>query len=110
MSAKNRDGLGRWRSVTIGFRVSPEENERINALVAMSGMTKQDYITRRVTNRDVVVMGNPKVYKALKNQMEQLCMEFKRLTDASELSPETLEVLEYLARVYDGMKATDTTH
>ena len=29
MSAKNRDSHNRWRSITVGFRVSPEENEQI---------------------------------------------------------------------------------
>ena len=61
MSAKNRDEYGRWRSRTIAFRVSPEEDAQINALVAMSGLTKQDYITNRLCNRDVVVVGNPRV-------------------------------------------------
>lgn len=104
MSAKNRDRHQRWRSVTIAFRVSPEENAEINALVALSGMTKQDYITSRLTNRDVVVMGTPRVYKALKKHMEQLYLEFRRLTDASGISPETLEILEYVTKVYENMK------
>ena len=30
MSVKNRDNKNRWRNITVGFRVSPEENERIN--------------------------------------------------------------------------------
>mgnify|MGYP000273323667 CR=1 FL=1 len=30
MSAKNNDAKGRWRNVTVAFRVSPEENEEIN--------------------------------------------------------------------------------
>jgi len=65
MSAKNRDEHNRWRNVTVAFRVSPEENTLIETAVRLSGLTKQDYITRRLTNRDVVVEGNPKVYKAL---------------------------------------------
>lgn len=43
MSAKARDGQGRWRCKTIGVRVSPEENAEIDALAALSGMSKQDY-------------------------------------------------------------------
>ena len=43
MSAKARDGQGRWRCKTIGVRVSPEENAEIDTLVALSGMSKQDY-------------------------------------------------------------------
>lgn len=108
MSAKNRDEHRRWRSKTIAFRVSPEENEQICALAKLSGMTKQDYLISRTMNRDVVVMGNPRVHKALKRQMEQLILEFQRLTDTSSLSPETVTVLEYLTRIYDGMKTEDT--
>ena len=37
MSAKNRDNKNRWRNITVGFRVSPEENELINKAVALSG-------------------------------------------------------------------------
>ncbi len=48
MSAKNRDNKNRWRNVTVGFRVSPEESEQIDRAVRLSGLTKQDYITRRL--------------------------------------------------------------
>ena len=51
MSAKNRDEHNRWRNVTVAFRVSPEENTLIETAVRLSGLTKQDYITRRLTNR-----------------------------------------------------------
>ena len=40
MSAKNRDNKNRWRNITVGFRVSPEENELINKAVALSGLPK----------------------------------------------------------------------
>ena len=62
------DYKGRWRNHTVAFRVSNEEANLLNDLVALSGLTKQDYITRRLLCRDVVVQGNPRVYKALKNQ------------------------------------------
>ncbi len=39
MSEKNRDRSGRWRYLTIAFRVSPEENETINRLAKASGHT-----------------------------------------------------------------------
>ena len=108
MSKRALDGQGRWRSKTIAFRISPEENEELNKLVALSGLTKQDYIIHRLTGRDVVVIGNPRVYKALKNQMEQLTREFGRLLDATELTPETITVLECLTRIYNGIKTEGT--
>ena len=104
MSEKALDHRGRWRNLTIGVRVSPEENAQINTLAALSGMTKQDYCINRMLDRSVVVVGNPRVYKALKNQMEQLILEFRRLTDASEIDPDTLVVLNFIAHIYEGME------
>ena len=104
MSARSRDGQGRWRSKTIGVRISPEENAEIDALVALSGMTKQNYCISHMLERDVVVTGNPRVHKALKNQMERLCQEFERLCTVNEVSAETLHVLEYLAKIYEGLQ------
>ena len=40
MSEKARDSKGRWRSVSVCFRVSPEEIAFINSLVKLSGLTK----------------------------------------------------------------------
>ena len=104
MSAKARDGQGRWRCKTIGVRVSPEENAEIDALAALSGMTKQDYCIHRMLQRDVVVVGNPRVYKALKIQMEQLCQEFSKLCSVNDVSAEVLHVLEYLTKIYNGLE------
>ncbi len=104
MSAKARDGQGRWRCKTVGVRISPEENAALDALVALSGMTKQDYCISRMLQRDVVVVGNPRVHKALKIQMEQLCREFSKLCSVNDVSAETLHILECIAKVYEGLK------
>ena len=58
MSAKALDAHGRWRNVTVAFRVSPEEDSQIETLVGLSGLTKQDYIMSRLLNRDVIVKGD----------------------------------------------------
>ena len=44
MSAKCMDKYNRWRSKTVGFRVSPEEDAHLEAAVRLSGLTKQEYI------------------------------------------------------------------
>ena len=49
MSLKNRDNHNRWRNKTVAFRVSPEEDQQIETFVKLSGLTKQDYITRGFT-------------------------------------------------------------
>ena len=80
---KNVDSKGRWRNRNVGFRVSEEEAKLLDDLVELSGLAKQDYILRRLLNREVVVQGNPKVFKALKHQMTQIYEELKRLEKVS---------------------------
>ena len=104
MSAKNRDEHNRWRNITVGFRVSPEENEQINKAVALSGLPKQEYCYRRCMNRDVVVQGNPKVYKALKNQLAEVLEELKRIEAGGQPSDELLDDIELITITLGGMK------
>lgn len=103
MSAKNLDSKGRSRSRTIGFRVSPEEEKLINSAVALSGLTKQDYIVKRLLCRDVVVQGNPRVYKALKNQLAEVLTELQRIKNSS-VSDELLETIRLINTTLNGMK------
>ena len=100
---KSLDYKGRWRNHTVAFRVSDEEAKLLNDLVALSGLTKQDYITRRLLCRDVVVQGNPRVYKALKNQMSAIHEELKRMESISPDNDELLYTLQVIAITLDGL-------
>ena len=104
MSAKNRDERARWRNRTIGFRVSPEEGRQIDIAVKLSGLTKQDYITTRLVNRDIVVQGNPRVYKALREQFGAVLQELRRIDAGNAASDELLDTIQMIARIMDGMK------
>lgn len=101
---KNLDYKGRWRNKTVGFRVSEEEAKLIDTQVALSGLTKQDYIVRRLQCRDVVVQGNPRVYKALRNQMADIYEELKRLERCSEANDELLYTIQMIAEIMNGLK------
>ena len=101
---KNLDNNGRWRSRAVSFRVSEEEAKLINDCVALSGLTKQDYIIRRLQCRDVVVQGNPRVYKALRNQMADIYEELKRLERCSEANDELLYTIQMIAEIMNGLK------
>lgn len=100
---KSLDAKGRWRNRNVGFRVSEEEAKLLDNLVELSGLAKQDYILRRLLNREVVVQGNPKVFKALKNQMTQIYEELKRLESVSDDNEELLIVVEMVATIMEGM-------
>lgn len=104
MSLKNRDNKNRWRNKTVAFRVSPEEDEQIETAVQLSGLTKQDYITRRLLCRDVVVQGNPRVYKALRNEMATVLEELRRIEAGSGVDDELLDTIELIAAIMGGME------
>ena len=104
MSAKNLDKHNRWRNKTIAFRVSPEENEQIEIAVRLSGLTKQDYITRRLLDRAVVVQGNPRVYKALRDQLAAVLKELRRIEARGGVGDELLATIDLISVTLGGMK------
>ena len=104
MSAKNLDNCNRWRNKTVAFRVSPEESERIDKAVRLSGLTKQDYITRRLLCQDVVVQGNPRVYKTLRNELAAVLAELQRIEAGEDVNVELIDTIELIAVILCGLK------
>ena len=104
MSAKNVDKHNRFRNITVGFRVSPEEQAELNKAVALSGLPKQEYCYRRCMNREIIVQGNPRVYKALKNQMALIYQELQRIDKSDDVPPEMLETINLIAVTLCGLK------
>ena len=93
------DQQGRWRNKVVAFRMSPEEDEVLEAKVKLSGLTKQEYIIRRLTDREITVVGNPRVYKAL-----LIYQELQRLAVDEEVPPDLLETLQMVALTLNGLK------
>lgn len=104
MSAKNLDDHNRWRNRQVAFRLSPEEADLLDAYVRLSGLTKQDYITRRLLNRDIVVQGNPRVYKALRDQLAAVLGELRRMEAGGGVDDELLATIRLITVTLDGMK------
>ncbi|MBQ8728314.1 MAG: hypothetical protein IJY83_07525 [Oscillospiraceae bacterium] len=104
MSAKNVDKYNRFRSITVGFRVSPEEFDELNRAVALSGLPKQEYCYRKCMNRDIVVQGNPRVYKQLKINLEMVLSELKRIENGAEINAELIETIQLINTTLYGLK------
>ncbi|MEY8427567.1 hypothetical protein AALA00_07570 [Lachnospiraceae bacterium 46-15] len=104
MSAKNVDNRNRWRNITVGFRVSPEENEQINTAVRLSGLPKQEYCYRRCLDREIIVQGNPRVYKALKNELAAVLTELKRIEAGGNIREELLDNIGLITEILYGLK------
>ncbi len=104
---RNLDNKGRWRKRTVGFRVSEEESQLIDNLVAISGLPKQEYILNRLLNREVIVQGNPKVFKALKNQMILIYEELKGVEIITSDNEEMLTTLHSIVQIMEGLIKSD---
>ncbi len=68
-------------------------------MAQLSGMTKQDYIIARLLQKEIVVHGNPKVYKALRDRMDAVLEELRRMEIGEKPSLEQLEETELMANM-----------
>ena len=104
MSAKNIDRHNRFRSITVGFRVSPEENEQLNRAVALSGLPKQEYCYRRCMNRDITVTPSSRIFKAMNVHLQAILKELRRLSQGESPSDELLEDIQLITKMLNDMK------
>lgn len=107
MSAKNVDNHNRFRCRQVAFRLSPEEADLLDTYVKLSGLTKQDYITTRLLCQDVVVQGNPRVYKALRDTLADVQTELLRIEAGAGINDILLDTIRMIATILDGMKDGD---
>ena len=104
MSMKNLDRHNRWRNKTVAFRVSPQEDEQLEIFVKLSGLTKQDYIIRRLLEKEVMVQGNPRVYKALRDQFAAVLDELRRIEAGQGVNDELMDTIQMIATIMNGMQ------
>lgn len=81
--------------------MSPEEAQMLDSFVSLSGLNKQDYLISRVLQREVIVQGNPRVYKGLRNELTNLTNELQSL---SQVDDEFLLVLKQSLDILSDMK------
>ena len=106
MSQKARDERGRWRNKTVAFRMSEEENRILDTKVSLSGLTKQDYCTKRLLCEDIVVYPNIRIQKYLRDYLVSLTEELKRLEQIDQ-STDVLENIKYLLELIAKLSPTD---
>lgn len=96
----------RFRSQSIAFRVSPEEDKQINIAVSLSGMTKQDYITYKLLDRTINVKASCKVHRAVYDRLTEVLEQLKRLNDSREIDDELMDNISLITRLVDGLYIT----
>ena len=76
----------------------------MDAFVQMSGLTKQDYLIQRALQREVNVIGNPRVYKGLRIQMEAIHNDLERISADRFVDDELLDRIEQITTIMKSMK------
>ena len=104
MSEKNLDYYGRFRSVNVSFRVSPEESKLLNSLVKISGMTKQDYITEALISNQIIIQPTSRTYKAIKDELSAVISELKRIEAGQNVDVDLLDLLSRITSAIDKLK------
>lgn len=100
MPVKNLDSYGRRRSKTIAFRMSTEEARLLDQLVAISGMTKQDYIISKLSDTTMKVVPSSRMQKGLEEGMLLIYRDLLRITNGCEVSPELAALTEKVDAIF----------
>lgn len=97
MSRPIVDAKGRRRCKTIAFRMSLAEAEQLDLRVALSGLSKQDYITGCLLEGTFTVVATSRMRKAVKERVGPVVAELRRIRRAGDMDDELVESLEALA-------------
>lgn len=99
MTEKKTDKKGRFRNKIVAVRVSEAEAEMINRMVSVSGMSKQDYIISKLTNRDIVVEGSIRTFNGIKTQLAYINEKLEKIGKINEEHEEVFELLRIIAEI-----------
>ena len=93
----------RKRTISKAFRVSPEENERIELLAKAAGVTQQEYIMTKLEDKGFTINPDIRTYKILRDEMRTVYREFSRLHDCSEMDETLAAKVDLLAELFIGV-------
>lgn len=91
------DAKGRRRCKTIAFRMSPAEADQLDLRVALSSLSKQEYITKCLLEGTFTVVATTRMRKAVKERVGPVVTELRRIRRAADMDDELVESLETLA-------------
>jgi hypothetical protein len=76
----------------------------LNRIVALSGLSKREYCYRKCMDREIVVQGNPRVYKAFRNELTELLNELKRIQAGEPVPTDLVEIIDQINKTLCGFK------
>lgn len=101
---KKKNEHNRIRNVILNFRVTPEEKEKIEARIALSGMTKADYFIQSTLHQKIEIYGNVRVYEQMGADMLRICESISHVKEQLHMDPATEMKLTTLCEMMEGWK------
>ena len=76
------------------------KNRKMSEIKATDIIAWQNKI---MSERDVIVQPNTRVYKALRNQMAEILAELKRINNSADIDSDLLDIIHITAQTYNGL-------
>ena len=102
-TSKKKDE-NRKRNVIMNFRVSPEEKERSEERIALSGLMKSEYFINSCLDNKVIAYGNVRTFEKIKQSLIDIEEHLSRIERTDELDPVVMEQLLMILELYQGLK------
>lgn len=101
MSERKVDKCNRYRCIHVGFRLSPEEAEELNVKVALSGLSKRDYIVDCLLKHEIRVVCGIKVARTMKMYLEAILEELQFMEEGAVPKEELLTTLRHVLEILE---------
>ena len=101
---KPKDEKARKRNTIINFRVTPEEKNRIEARIALTGLDRAEFFIESWLYQTVLVKGNVRTFREYDRLMKKLAEQINQDVKLENMDSELLEslrmILEILNRLF----------
>lgn len=94
---------------TSRFACRPKKPTCLMTSLPISGQTKQDYITRKLLDRRIIVVPSSRMQKGMEEAIMLIYRELTRLTNCADATPELIALTDSVATIFAGLSegATD---
>ena len=98
---KPKDEKARKRNTIINFRVTPEEKNRIEARIALTGLDRAEFFIESCLYQTVLVKGNVRTFREYDRLMKKLAEQIKQDVKLEDTYPEFLETMRMILEILD---------
>lgn len=91
----------RKRNTIINFRVTPEEKKRIDARIAMTGLSKSEFFIESCLYQTVLVKGNIRTFSEFEHEIRQLSSQFDKNIALEHMDPVQQESLRMILEILE---------